>query len=308
MCPKPTATVEPRKSAPGYKQKYNMPTSYTRYTPDSGPGGAKPSTSLLMTFSGLSLPSKRSATFWAATRPMRNIDSTVTPEWGLTRMLSSPKADATGLAKESDGDRSSPELGIFRVWSFTFESPVIFPETFSSLSGDFDINSYPMTDSARAALADFNLVEDNPTQNCTPKGMPTIMEQPYPIEFIQQDENIALRIEESDLVRTIYMGASNSPEEQPASPLGYSVGRWEGDTLIATTTRIDWPYFDQSGIPQSEAVEIVERFTPSSDGSRLDYKMTVTDPATFTEPVEQEKYWLRRPQETVQPFNCLAGD
>ncbi len=208
---------------------------------------------------------------------------------------------------ESEGDRSSPELGIFRVWSFTFESPVIFPETFSSLSGDFDINSYPMTDSARAALADFNLVEDNPTQNCTPKGMPTIMEQPYPIEFIQQDENIALRIEEYDLVRTIYMGASNSPEEQPASPLGYSVGRWEGDTLIATTTRIDWPYFDQSGIPQSEAVVIVEQFTPSSDGSRLDYKMTVTDPATFTEPVEQEKYWIWRPQETVEPFDCLVG-
>ncbi len=56
-----------------------------------------------MTFSGC-FPSKQSATFWAATRPMRNIDSTVTPEWGLTRMLSSPKADATGLAKVIDGD------------------------------------------------------------------------------------------------------------------------------------------------------------------------------------------------------------
>jgi len=53
----------------GYKQKYNIPTSYTRNTSDSGPGGAWPSASLLMTFSGLSIPSKPSATFLAAVRP-----------------------------------------------------------------------------------------------------------------------------------------------------------------------------------------------------------------------------------------------
>ena len=78
--------------------------------------------------------------------------------------------------------------------------------------------------------------------------------------------------------------------------------------LVVTTTRVDWPYFNQSGILQSEAVEIIEHFTPSSDGSRLYYKLTVTDPAIFTEPVEQEKYWLWRPQEEVQPYNCLVGD
>lgn len=209
---------------------------------------------------------------------------------------------------ESEGDTSSPELGIFRVWSFTFESPVIFPETFSSISRDFDVNSYPLTEYARTALAAFDLATENPTANCTPKGMPTIMEQPYPIEFVQRDKNITLRIEEYDLSRTIHMGADALPAEQLASSLGYSVGRWEDEMLVVTTTRVDWPYFNQSGIPQSEAVEIIEHFTPSSDGSRLYYKLTVTDPAIFTEPVEQEKYWLWRPQEEVQPYDCLVGD
>ncbi len=209
---------------------------------------------------------------------------------------------------ETDGDSSSPELGIYRVWSFTFESPVIFPETFSSISGDFDIYSYPMTEAAIAALESFDLVADNPTRNCTPKGMPTIMEQPYPIEFVRQGEDISLVIEEYDIVRTIHMGSDSSSEQVPASPLGYSAGRWDGDTLVVTTTRINWPFFDQTGIPQSEAVRIDETFTPTSDGSRLDYTLTVTDPATFTEPVEQEKYWLWRPQETVESFNCSVGD
>ena len=53
------------------------------------------------------------------------------------------------------------------------------------------------------------------------------------------------------------------------------------------------------------AVEIDERFTPTEDGSRLDYAMTVTDPSTFTEPVRLEKYWLWFPQVTVEPYECL---
>ncbi len=207
---------------------------------------------------------------------------------------------------ETEGSTSSPELGIYRVWSFTRESPYIFPETFASQ--EFDINSYPMTDVARAALAAFDIATENPTRNCTPKGMPSIMEQPYPMEFIQQSEDIALHIEEYDVVRTIHMSANASAVEQPASPWGYSSGTWDGDTLVVTTTRVDYPYFNQSGIPQSEAVEIVEQFTPSSEGDRLYYKLKVTDPATFTEPVEQEKYWLWRPEETVKRFNCSAGD
>ena len=89
--------------------------------------------------------------------------------------------------------------------------------------------------------------------------------------------------------------------------MGDSIGHWDGDTLVVTTTRVNWPYYTQAGIPQSEVVEIVEQFTPSSDGSRLDYVLTVTDPVTFTEPVEQEKYWIWRPQETVEPFDCLVG-
>ncbi len=62
--------VSDRMSPVGYKQKYNMTPSYTRFTPDSGPGGSKPSPSMLMPISGLSLPSKGSATFWATARTL----------------------------------------------------------------------------------------------------------------------------------------------------------------------------------------------------------------------------------------------
>ena len=64
------------------------------------------------------------------------------------------------------------------------------------------------------------------------------------------------------------------------------------------------PYFDDFGTPQSLAAEIVERFTPNSDYTRLDYVATVTDPATFTAPVSVETFWRYVPGEQIKPYNC----
>jgi hypothetical protein len=202
------------------------------------------------------------------------------------------------------GDPSRPELGIFRVWSHTRTIARLFPEV---TDPTVDINAYPLTPAARAELARFDRSTDNPTANCVPKGMPTIMEAPYPIELVRQDNgDILLKLEEYDLVRPIYMSADVTRELPQPSPLGFSVGRWDGTTLVVTTTRINWPFFSQLGIRQSPDVEIVERFTPTADGSRLDYEMTVTDPATFTRPVVLRQYWLWLPSVTLLPYECTV--
>ena len=60
-----------------------------------------------------------------------------------------------------------------------------------------------------------------------------------------------------------------------------------------------------SGIPQGPSSSIVERFTPTPDGTRLGYTMTITDPATFTAPVELKRSWVWRPDETVKPYDCV---
>jgi len=202
------------------------------------------------------------------------------------------------------GDASRPDLGIFRVWSHTRTIARLFPEVTDPTA---DIQAYPLTPAARVALAEFDRATDNPTANCVPKGMPTIMEAPYPIEFVQQPEgDILLRLEEYDLERPIYMRQNVAWELPQPSPLGFSVGRWEGSTLVVTTTRINWPFFSQLGIRQSPAVEIVERFSPTADGSRLDYEMTVTDPATFTQPVVLSQHWLWLPSVRLLPYECTV--
>jgi hypothetical protein len=128
------------------------------------------------------------------------------------------------------------------------------------------------------------------------------------MEFVEQNDTILLRIEEYDTVRTIFMGSAAPAAGQLPSILGHSVGHWEDDTLVVRTTGVDYAFFDGvTGIPQSDAVEFVERITAVADGSRLDYRITVTDPATFTEPVVLENSWIWLSDVTVEPYECTVG-
>jgi Family of unknown function (DUF6152) len=192
------------------------------------------------------------------------------------------------------GESTKPELGLFRVWSTRIGDP-----------GGLWIGNYPLTETAKKTRAAFNPVTDTVAPGCVPKGMPTIMEQPYPLEFVKKGETILLRMEEYDTVRTINMTANRTADTRPPTLLGYSNGRWEGSTLVVTTSRIAWRYIDPTGVPQSSASTIVERFTPTPDGSRLNYTMTITDSQTFTRPVELKRTWVWRPGETVKPYNCV---
>ncbi len=66
---------------------------------------------------------------------------------------------------------------------------------------------------------------------------------------------------------------------------------------------------DEHGTPQSDQVEVVERFTPSADGHDLDWEATVTDPVNFTEPfVAFTTRWTWVPGESLQPYDCMELD
>jgi Family of unknown function (DUF6152) len=206
------------------------------------------------------------------------------------------------LLEVEEGDASRPDLGIFRVWSTGAGANFPFPE---ELDPDFDFGAYPLTETAKAALAAFNYETDDPLRNCATKGFPTIMEQPYPMEVVQQDEDtILMHLEEYDTQRTIHMQPDpNAPKPEP-SLLGYSVGRWDGRDLVVTTTQSSWGHFDSVGVPLSGDAVFVERFMPSERGDRMDYSMTVTDSSTFSEPVEVTKHWIWRPEMSVGRFEC----
>jgi hypothetical protein len=185
----------------------------------------------------------------------------------------------------------SQNLGIFRVWTNATSPPAFWGEP------------PPLTASAAAVRAAFDPLADEPTANCAPKGMPFIMEQPYPIELVKDGEDILLRMEEYDTVRRIKMSTA-VPSGAVATLLGDSYGQWDGETLVVTTTNVGYRWFNGTGIPLGPGAVIGERFTLNDDGSRLNYTMTVADLATFTQPVTLRKSWEWRPGEQVRPYEC----
>jgi hypothetical protein len=191
------------------------------------------------------------------------------------------------------GAASGREKGIFRVWSTKIDDPVFLWQ-----------DEYPLTEAAQKKRAAWDDLRDTVARGCEPKGMPTIMEQPYPLEFVKRGDRILLRMEEYDTVRTIHMARNADLKSEQANRLGVSAGQWEGDTLVVRTDRITWPYLDPSGVPLGSGAVLLERFTPSADGSRLDYSLMVTSAEAFTEPLELKRNWYWRPQEKVRPYRC----
>ena len=184
--------------------------------------------------------------------------------------------------------------GIFRVWSYGRIS-LINPEL-------------PLTVAAAAAKAAFNPLTDDPVLRCIPTGMPAVMDVTFPIEFIAQGDDIVLRLEQWDTVRTIHMaGDPDAAAGRPATREGYSLGHWDGDVLVIETSNIDAPFFDDRGTPLGDAVHVVERFTLSDDENSLHWQATTTDPETFTEPVVQEQTFNWVPGEEIRPYECATG-
>jgi hypothetical protein len=214
-------------------------------------------------------------------------------------------AESTGATFATEGDSSEPERGIFRVWSTPSASAFPFPE---DQNPDRAHTDFPLTAAARATLEAFDPIDDNPINDCALKGMPTIMEQPYPMQFFEENGNIVMHMEEYDTMRTFYMGAGATAMTPVPGILGHSVARWVGQTLIVETSDVNWGWYDTVGIPMSDDARIVELFTLSLDGSRLDWRMRVTDSSTFTESVEVEKYFLNVPGVEVHPYECTVNE
>ena len=161
-----------------------------------------------------------------------------------------------------------------------------------------------LTPVARESVANWDRARDDRELQCE-TGMPTTMFDPVPTEIIDEGDIIRIRVEEYDVERVIHMAETDIAPEP--SPLGHSVGRWEGDTLVVTTTHVDWPQFDYYDTPQSDRVTYVERFRYSEEDEALDYSIIATDPVNFTEPITLGRMRPWTPGVELVPFNCAAA-
>ena len=209
------------------------------------------------------------------------------PYWADEIVIGSDASTARP-ATATDGAANS---GLFRVWSFSDRTGV---------------PSLPLTAAALEKTAAFDELADHPLWNCDAVGMPVAMDTGLPIEFVDRGDQIVMRIEQNDNTRIFHL--NSSPAEAAATVMGHSVGRWEGDTLVVTTTNSNYPYFDDDGTPKSENMVIVERFQLSEDERALSWEAEMTDPEYFSEAVTIRANWDWVPGERVEPWNCANSD
>jgi hypothetical protein len=123
---------------------------------------------------------------------------------------------------------------------------------------------------------------DDPAAKCFMPGVPRATYMPYPFQIVQSAHSMMFIYQFADAVRTIYM---KDPGPAPVdSWMGWSVGHWEGDTLVIDVTSFnDQTWFDRAGDYHSDALHVVERFTPRSADTLL-YEATIDDRNVFSRP------------------------
>jgi hypothetical protein len=148
----------------------------------------------------------------------------------------------------------------------------------------------------------------NPGAYCVDYGMPMMMEMAggYPLEFIQKGDQLTIIFEVEGETRRVFLGKRGVPEEKRIpSRQGYSVGHWEGKTLVVDTG--DLLDGEDQSHPHSDQAHITERFALGTNAKGvkfLDYSMSLTDPVYYTTPVTVAKKLAFVPDGFLITYRC----
>jgi hypothetical protein len=169
------------------------------------------------------------------------------------------------------------------------------------------IDAASLTATSRERVQNFTPAKSDPTLVCMPYGMPRVMTAlgAFPMEIVQTDAQVTMIFDGHDEVRRVMLDAPKRSEEEIAPLwLGYASGRWDGDTLVATTIGMtDQSLVTARGIPHSSELVVTERFRRLDDSTLLN-EMTLEDPKAFVKPVTRKLYYQRVPELQPREFHC----
>ena len=140
------------------------------------------------------------------------------------------------------------------------------------------------------------LSAQDPDANCLPQGVPKIHATPAPFKILQEPDVVVFLYEAFDQFRQVFLDGRELPKDPNPQWFGYSVGKWDGDTLVIQSSGFNGKaWLDQVGHPSSESMRVTERF------HRIDFgHMEVT--ATIDDPIDYKKPWS-----FTQPLTLLVN-
>jgi hypothetical protein len=156
-----------------------------------------------------------------------------------------------------------------------------------------------------------NNQKNNPDAHCLPMGLTQLHLHPQPRKIVQTPGLIIIMYEGNEGLRQIFTDGRRTPElNEDLQPwwYGYSVGRWEGDTLVVETVGFrDDVWLDVQGSPLTSSGRMTERFTRPAFG-KLQIDLTIEDPAAYTQPFTVRVNQQILPDEQLIEFICKENE
>jgi hypothetical protein len=150
---------------------------------------------------------------------------------------------------------------------------------------------------------------NDPHQYCDPVGVPRADLTKRPIEIVEAQDEVYIFYEQDHSWRQIYTDGRALPEGTDPSYLGYSVGKWDGDTLVVDTIGLnDKTWLDDAGHPHSDALHVVERIRRTG-ADTLQVSLTIEDPKAYSKTWTSapRTFELKRGYELTEDY-CVAAD
>jgi hypothetical protein len=180
---------------------------------------------------------------------------------------------------------------------------------FRDILSDFKPDERPLTPAGTELLRQHGQQGAfNPTLNCLPDGVPHGDLLPEPFKIIHSPGVIVMLYEVETTFRQIFTDGRKLPVDPSPAWQGYSVGRWEGDTLVVETAGFnDRGWLDARGTGHSADMRVEERFR-RRDYGHLDLTITITDPQTFTKPITFSVVEELLPDTDLFEHYCLENE
>jgi hypothetical protein len=181
--------------------------------------------------------------------------------------------------------------------------PFDFTGVWSRTSSGLARVTLDYTPAAQTVVDSYHYLDD-PALRCVSPGLVRVSGWPYPLEIVQNDKQVTILYESFHEARRIWLDGRPYPETLPHRAMGYSLGHWEGSTLVVETKMLTSGYVDLAGQPLSENSRVVERMSLSADGNTLRSELTLHDPENYRRPITRHRSWRREPDLTILEYDC----
>jgi hypothetical protein len=175
-----------------------------------------------------------------------------------------------------------------------------------NLAADLKPGEVPLQPWAEAVYKERieNNGKDHPGVRCLPSGIPEKLNIPDGLKVVQTPDLIVFLYESRTIYRQVFLDGRPLPRDAQPTWMGYSVGRWEEDTLVVETIGQNGKtWLDMRGLPGTESLRVIERYSRPSMG-RINIDVTIDDPKAYTKPWSVKLAWRLVPDTDLIESIC----